>query len=433
MAVMVQEAGVHAVHMTAFPATYPYPRSTVPPTLPIFRPGCYAHFAEGVKRVVSIPVIAVGRISPELGEQILQKGNADLIAFGRGLIADPELPNKVKEGRLDEIRRCLGCNECYGFNPQDMVNKRCTVNAAFFRYEDEPLIKPVQRAKKIAIVGGGPGGMEAARVAALRGHQVTLLEKSPRLGEQLRLASLFREEYDTLNRYLANQMKKLGVRLMLGKEATAEELMEMKPDAVIVASGAKSSRPAIPGMEEKKFISAERIRQRRFLWYLGSMLMRNVLGRSFIKWSLKFGFIFGKKVIVMGGGLAGGELGEFLRERGKTVTLLTERESLDEGVGTMPVLKQYYLSRLAAYGIPLWSGVKYKEITERGLSFTDKEGKDRVIEADAVVWVAEVKPNHDIFKELKEKMPEVHIVGDSAEPRGILEAISEGFSIGRSI
>jgi 2,4-dienoyl-CoA reductase-like NADH-dependent reductase (Old Yellow Enzyme family)/thioredoxin reductase len=430
VAVMIQEAGVDCVDVTAFPATYPYPMHGVPPTLPLFRHGCYVDLAEAIKRVVRIPVIAAGRITPELGERLLKEGKTDIIAIGRGLIADSELPNKVISGRLNEIRRCLGCQECY-YPPEP--GTRCTVNAAAFGKEREYVIKPAERTKRILVAGGGPAGMEAARVAAMRGHEVILYERERRLGGQLLLAAMLRDEYETLSRYLTRQLKKLGVKIELEKQVTPETIKDMRADAVILALGPESKVPGIPGIDRENVISAATLKKHRLIWFLGSILMRSPLGRSLIKGFLKFDIVFGQRTVVIGGGLAGSEMADFLVQRGKKVTVVTEHEDMTDGLEIMTVLREYFIEKLAAEGVTMLTGVKYEKATEKGLVITTKEGETRTIEADTIVLTGGAKPNTQLFKAFEGKAPEVYMVGDSNEPRGILEAIKDGFKTGREV
>lgn len=430
VAVMLQEAGVHALHVSAFPANYPYPLADVPPDLPIFRPGCYVHLAEGIKKVAHVPVVAVGRISPELGETLLRRGKADLIAFGRGLIVDPELPNKAMSGRLEDIRRCLGCQECY--DSSDFA-RRCTVNAAAFGKEREYVISPAKKPKRVLVVGGGPAGMETARVAAVRGHEVTLWEKGRRLGGQLILAGLLRDEYDALNRYLATQLKKLGVRIQLRREVTPATIRGFGPDTVVIATGPGFQTPSIPGFNGRNVISPASITRRGTLWGLGSTLMASGLGRWAIKRLLGVGAVFRRTVVIMGGGLAGMEIADFLMENGRMVTIVTEENDIATGIGTMPVLRQYFLEKLSAKGVPIFTGVKYEKITERSLVVTTAHGEARVIEADTVVYTSGVKPSTELYESIQGAVPEVYIAGDSANPRGILEAIRDGFRISHGL
>lgn len=426
VALMLQDAGINALSVSAFPANYPYPASLVSPTLPIFRPGCYAHLAAAVKKVVRIPVIAAGRISPELGENLIRKGKADLIAFARGLIVDAELPDKVINGKLDEIRRCVGCQECY--NPSGFA-RQCTVNAAAFDKEPKYLIKVSPKRKKVLIVGGGPAGMEAARVAALRGHEVLLYEKGKRLGGQLLPAIILREEYETLRKFLATQMEKLGIKVMLGKEVTPAIVENTKPDAVVIAMGPVAHPPKIPAINAN-IINIESLKKRKVIWYIGWIFMKNNLGRSIIKWLLRFGIIFGKRVIVMGGGLGGSEIANFLSELGKKVIIVTDRDDISDGVGTMPVLKQYFLEKLAALGVEMLIGVKYEMITKKGLCIITKEGEKRIIEAGSLVYTDRASPNMHLYNSIKGKIPEIYVAGDSSNPAGVMEAISDGFRIG---
>jgi len=212
--------------------------------------GCHAELAGEIKKAVRIPVIAVGRINdPLLAEQILEEGKADLIAMGRALIADPDLPLKACEGRFEEIRKCLACNHCRKRVIQMNRTLRCAVNAQAGRERDSR-IHPSGRSRKVLVIGGGPAGMEAARVMALRGHRVGLYEKKLRLGGQVNLAAIppHKEELRTLLDFLVVQLEKLKVQTHCGAEATAETIAQEKPDAVIVAQGARPLIPEIPGV-----------------------------------------------------------------------------------------------------------------------------------------------------------------------------------------
>lgn len=239
LAAMLERAGMNAIHVTYYGYMYPFMRTAEPP-------GAFLHLTASVKKVVKIPVIGVGRITPEAGEQALQEGKADLVAMARGLLADPELPNKVAAGRLEDIVPCITCLACGSLC---LVGEgACSVNPALGK-EREYRITPVQKPKRVMVIGGGPAGMEAARVAALRGHKVTLYEKENRLGGrlrpgwQVRLAARLIHEPNilSLTKYLAAQMSKAGVEVVLGKEVTAALVKEVKPDVVVLAAGSKLS------------------------------------------------------------------------------------------------------------------------------------------------------------------------------------------------
>ncbi|GAG45381.1 unnamed protein product, partial [marine sediment metagenome] len=238
---------------------------------------------------VSIPVMAVGKIGdPLYAEHILRQGKADLVGMGRGLIADPDLPNKAAEGRLDDIRYCICCNTCIDSMNTIPGYVRCAINAEAGR-ETEMTMTPANKPKKVLVAGGGPGGLEAARVAALRGHKVTLYEQSDRLGGQFRIASLppMKQELTMAIKYLSDQVKKAGVKVEMGKKATPELVEELKPDVVIVATGGLPLIPRnIPGANRKRVVTAH------------DVLTEKV--RT------------GHKVAILGGGMVGCETAEFL-------------------------------------------------------------------------------------------------------------------------
>ena len=227
---MLQNAGCCAINVSSEGRVYRFSKMNQPA-------GTDVPLAGAIKKVLKIPVIAMGRMTPDIAERTLQEGKADLVAVGRALLADPELPNKVASGRLDDIVPCLSCSVCSGVPPQ-----RCTVNANFGR-EREYRIKPTGKPKNIVVVGGGPAGMEAARVAALRGHNVTLYTEKTQLGGRLRMASKIpgHVRYADLTSYLANQVRKAGVKVELGKKVTVDLIDTIRPDAVIVATGSRLS------------------------------------------------------------------------------------------------------------------------------------------------------------------------------------------------
>ncbi len=246
----LEEAGVDAISVSS--GTYGTPISlhfgaSWPPYQ---KKGLLAAYTAEIKKVVDIPVIVVGALHfVEVAERILNENQADFIAIGRGLIADPEIPKKLMEDRPEDIRRCIRCNECVS-GVVTYVSVSCTLNAAAGREARRQII-PAEKKKKVLIIGGGPGGMEAARIAALRGHDVTLMEKNDRLGGMLNPAAVpeFKEELKYLLEWFNTQLHKLGIQAELEKEVTTEMVLEMKPDAVIVATGATPLIPAFSGDE----------------------------------------------------------------------------------------------------------------------------------------------------------------------------------------
>ncbi|MFC1929606.1 FAD-dependent oxidoreductase [Chloroflexota bacterium] len=441
VAKMLQSAGVDAIHVSIY--------DTSPPACPS---GYAIDLAAEVKKVINVPVIAVGRIDHKLGDKALRQKKADFIAIARALIADPDLPNKVASGRLDDIRPCMYCNSCLSAPIELQMReglRECAVNAELTK-EREYAIKPAAESKKVLIIGGGPAGMEAARVAKLRGHQVVLYEKEPRLGGQLKLASILRQENEALNKYLSTQIKKLGVKIELGKEVNSTIIDEIKPDAIVLATGATPVLPNIPGIDRDNVLSGADIRDmmngrlrrvngnkkfrlRRALWYLGSRLMRIPFGPSAMRWLLNFWVPLGGKIIVVGKGLAGIELADFLVERGKQVTIVDTCEDLPFGEPPMPVLRQFMESKLIERGTAMLAVAEYEWITDRGLTIINKKGQRQTIEGDTIVFAAEHRPNAELYQKLSGKHYQVHLAGDCAEPCGILEAIRSGSRIGHVI
>lgn len=250
-ALLIQEAGADAIHVTASGPLSPLTVGALP-----LVPGLNVGLAAEIKKVVAIPVIAVGLISPELGEKLIAEGKADFIAMGRALIADPELPDKLGSGRMEDIRPCLVCTSCpFEPKPPEPLGLQCEVNAALGR-ESRSKITPTGAPKRVLVVGSGPAGMESARVAALEGHEVFLYEKQSELGGHLIEASIppHKERIGNLIRYLETQVRKLGVKVELGREVTPEVTAEVRPDIVLIATGATPIIPDIPGARKKPWL-----------------------------------------------------------------------------------------------------------------------------------------------------------------------------------
>lgn len=240
---MAEKAGCDAIHVLVFGygTYYGYNRAGMGSP-----GGNLAGLAAEIKKVVNVPVIAVGKINFDLGEQLVRESKADFIAIGRGQIADPNMVKKAAEGRLDEIRPCINCNVCVDDLITQDTNLHCSVNAAVGK-EREYEIKPAQKTKRVLVIGGGPGGMEAAIVADLRGHAVTIIEKQPQLGGKLILAAIppYKDEIRLFTDYLTNRIKKSGIVVELGKEANINSMKRLKPDVVILATGATLLVPKI--------------------------------------------------------------------------------------------------------------------------------------------------------------------------------------------
>ncbi len=400
LAKMLEKAGADAINVSGVTQNQASYR-------PYFFPSGWAiDYAQEIKSKVSIPVIVVGRITPELGERVLRHKKADLIAMGRALRADPELPNKLASGKVKDIVPCLSCNVCGDtFRPNN--ERVCTVNAAIER-EAEYRITPAVKKKRVTVVGGGPAGMEAARVAALRGHKVTLFEKTDRLGGQMLFAALppYKSDIGRLTGYLAEQMKKLGVKVELNKEITPSRLENIKTDALIIATGAIPRIPEIPGINRGNVVTAA-----------------DVLAGKVET---------GDRVVILGGGRVGCEAAEFLAEKGKKVVVAEMLEKLAPEM-TVGYGRQILLGVLKEYGVTTLTGTKGEKITDEGLVVVGKAGETRTLPADTVVVAAGYVPDNRLFETLREKPAETYPIGDCVTAKGLLEAIDDAARIARQI
>jgi NADPH-dependent 2,4-dienoyl-CoA reductase/sulfur reductase-like enzyme len=340
----------------------------------------------------------------QLAERILQEGKADLISMARTLIADPDFPKKSAEGRFDDIRPCISCTQC-SQKISEGLPLSCTVNPMMAK-EREITITPASTSRDIAIIGGGPAGMEAAIAAARRGHKVTIYEKDEQLGGRLLVAVKppGKADIEKLANYLRKQVNKLGVAVKLGKEVDSESIERLKPDAVIVATGGTPLIPEIPGIESRNVVTALEV----------------------LEGKVKVG----KKVVIIGGGQVGLETAEYLGEMGKSITVV---EMLDEvGRGMPRIPKIALISKLERLKVGIVIRAEVERITNQGV-IINHMGKREEMLADTVVSATGLSPNQEIAKKLKNKVRELYCIGDSVEPRTILEAIHEGFAIGLKI
>jgi 2,4-dienoyl-CoA reductase-like NADH-dependent reductase (Old Yellow Enzyme family)/NADPH-dependent 2,4-dienoyl-CoA reductase/sulfur reductase-like enzyme len=401
IAVMLQEAGVDCIDVSAG-TMESLDMFVQPSSLP---PGCLVHLASAIKKVVTIPVITVGRIGdPLLAETILRQGKADLIAMGRALIADPELPKKAKEGRFDEIRPCLACRSCFDRLLQKS-KVTCVVNASFGQEKNLP-VPSARRRKKVLVIGGGPAGLEAARIAALRGHEVVLYEKEDRLGGQLRLASvpLYKQGISSLTKFFASQMARLGVEVHVGRKVTADIVSEIGPDAVVVATGNIPIIPDIRGVERSNV----------------SLAVDILAGRK----------MAGGTTIIIGGGQIGCETADFLAAMGKKVTIVEILNDVAIDMG--PLARIPLLKRLRERGVNIHTNTTIEEISERGV-LAKVDAKIISLDAESIILATGSKSNGELAKQLAKEIGELYVIGDCAEPRKVYDAIHEGFQVGLKI
>ncbi|MFH1757551.1 MAG: FAD-dependent oxidoreductase [Pseudomonadota bacterium] len=407
IAPILVQAGVDAIQISAGTGNNFW--VVVPPTGTPEAP--YASLAEGVKREVDVPVIAVGRIHhPWMAENLLQSGKADMVAMGRALVADPELPNKAARGDGDEIAPCVGDSMCLVFVQMEQKIS-CLINPAAGR-EEEASLSPATTPKKVLIIGGGPAGMEAARVAALRGHRVTLMERTSKLGGQLLLASFppMKQEYTCIIQYLALQVKKAGVQVELNREVDPEVVSSFQPQVIIMATGAVPLVPDIPGIDKKHVVTA---------WDV-------LAGRTLV----------GPKVIVVGGGKVGCETADFIAHpvddltlKGNRVTIveMLENIALDE----KSMARSLLIQRLKGKGVEIIVSAKVIEILPDGVKYFQAGREETLRGMDHIVLAMGAK-SEKILSEKVTGIP-VFIIGDAKHPRTAVEAIAEGWEIGRKI
>ncbi len=394
--------------------------------------GFWVPLAALVRKAVNIPVIATAGIDAEMAEKILQDDKADFIGMTRRLLADPDLPNKAYEGRMEDIAPCTRCLSCIEaihtqYVPGEFGKSFCRINASLAK-EREYEIKPAEKKKKVMVVGGGPAGMEAARVAALRGHEVVLYEKEHKLGGSVPVAATIKgldiEDLPALVRYLEIQITKLGVKINLAKRLIRLWLRSIKPDVLILATGGLYSIPDIPGIDSPRVVKAAD---------LNSKLKKALrfAGPAKLTWATKFWMPIGKNVVIIGGGIHGLQTAVFLTKRGKNVTVVEEAEKM--GAMVIENHKVRLFGWLEEKGVQMFSGVRYEEITDEGLTITTREGEKKTLVADTILPALPMVPNTEILEILKDTAPEVYQIGDCGNPALIIDAIGDGSRIGRAI
>jgi len=400
IAILAEKAGINAIHVSV--GVYASAHAIIPPSA--VRHGWITDFAAEVKKVVSIPVITVGRINdPFLAEEIISSGKADLISMGRGSLADPELPNKTAAGKFDEIRYCIGCMQGCIERLFKNIDVKCLVNPTLGR-EIEFAVKPATSKKKVFIAGGGPAGMEAAIVAAKRGYEVHLYEKTDKLGGQYDLAAVppNKGEIATFISWQKTQLKKLKVDVYLNTELTTEIVDSEKPDVVIIATGGRPAIPDIPGVDKPNVVTAHDV--------------------------LKGKVDVGNKVIVIGGGMIGSETADHLANHGKEVTILEQLPEIAKD--EQDSVRYFLLKDLKENNVTIYTNTLVKEIVDDGV-IVDRDGKEKKIEpVDTIVIAVGVKPVNELVNRLEGKVNKLITVGDALEVRKALEAIEEGYKAG---
>jgi 2,4-dienoyl-CoA reductase-like NADH-dependent reductase (Old Yellow Enzyme family)/NADPH-dependent 2,4-dienoyl-CoA reductase/sulfur reductase-like enzyme len=389
-----------------------------------------------IKEVVSIPVLGSGRVEPEVGDRAIGKGEIDFIAMGRKMLADPHLPNKLAAGVPEKVRPCIYCYTCISaIYMGDHV--RCAVNPELaYEFEGKPVPADKQH---VAVIGGGPGGMESARRLAAQGHKVTLIEKGDRLGGTLRFASLAYEPNERLLNWLRAEVAEADIDVRLSTEATPDLLRKLGVDKVIVATGAIRGMPAIPGNDLPHVFSGDDMRN-MMLGESSAELKRKtgLLTRMATKLGAATGVTanldvvrkathawmpLGQNIVIIGGELVGIELAEFLHERGRTVTVVDEAPRF--GKGLMLVRRMRILAELAEHGVSLQPGASNIAIDKDAVRFVDASGAAQSVPADNVIVAKGAESNLTLAERLRAEGFTVETVGD-ANGVGYIEGAMRG-------
>ncbi|MBI4330909.1 MAG: FAD-dependent oxidoreductase [Chloroflexi bacterium] len=365
--------------------------------------GAWVHLAEALKKVVKVPVATGMRIpDPFIAEQALVDGRADIVVWGRAFIAEQNLANLVKEARYEDIRSCIVCSKCV-----EMVDTPvgCSVNPQAGK-EEPYAIKPVAAPKKVLVIGGGPAGLEAATVAARRGHKVTLWEASDKLGGLLNQATvpMHKEHLAEFMRYQITQVGKAGVNVQLKKKADPQDVLDFKADSVIVATGSKPVIPDIPGLKWPSVATALDILSGK----------KPVVGN----------------VVIIGGGMVGCETAEMLGHQGKKVTVLEILPRFAVDVGRLT--RWNLLLDMKKFGVRSEANVNVKEITFLGVRGV-QNGKSVFFDADTIIIAVGMKADDTLAKALQGKVAALHVVGDCVKPRRLIDTTDEAFRAGLAV
>jgi 2,4-dienoyl-CoA reductase-like NADH-dependent reductase (Old Yellow Enzyme family)/thioredoxin reductase len=390
----------------------------------------FSYLAQGIKHSTSKPVIASNRIhSPAVADRLIRQGSIDLVGFARELIADPEMPKKAMEGRLDEIVPCIGCNQGCFDHVFELKPVECMVNPRVSHESDIPAILRTTRPKKIMVIGGGPAGLSTAITAARAGHEVALYEKTHELGGQLKIAGGLedRREFETLRASLIVRAQKAGVKIHTNTEVTRRHIEKEQSEIIIMATGGKPLKPAIPGIDGRNVVQAwdvlaERVDTGDEIVVIGG----GAVGIEAATKLAKIGTLSAEALQFLF--LASAEDSITLRElstRGiKKVTIIEmlPRIGMDIGLSTRWVA----LQMLARYGVNIRTETKVVEITADGVIAEHDENTD-LIKCDQVVLAVGTQPQDQLMKELSDHAAQVIVIGDAKSPRKAYEAIHEGF------
>jgi 2,4-dienoyl-CoA reductase-like NADH-dependent reductase (Old Yellow Enzyme family)/thioredoxin reductase len=408
IAKMLVEAGSAAISVSRGIAPYYWTVSNY-----YADPGYSVPYAEAIKAEVDVPVMVAGRITePAQAEEVLRSGKADIINMGRALITDPEWPNKAAGGRVEDIMPCISCNKgCH--DPMKKIRHTiCLVNAQAGRERElEPT--SAAKAKKVMVVGGGPAGLEAARVAALRGHEVTVYEKAERLGGRWYLGCQVphKGHFYEMIEYFRDQAVKHGATIELGREITAKDVEALKPDVVVVATGSSPLIPPIPGADQDFVVTTDDV----------------LAGRVEV----------GSRAVIVGGGSCGAETADFLAERGIRATVVEMLQTLCPDM--LPDAKHFLMERLEKAGVPILPSTTVASIGDHSVELVRKEPGSElewtatIEDVDTVILAVGARPNRELAEQLEGMHAGVHAIGDCVQPGFAIDAVYQGARVGVDI
>ena len=408
-----------------------------------WQPNQYERFAKHVKEGVNVPVLAVGRIGPSDGERILDNGNADFISMGRQLLADPNLVQRLDAGRPELVRPCINCLVCVAQNFWS-GQPVCAVNPQLGHY-DKPDPVPTGQPRHVVVVGGGPGGMECALVAAERGHRVTLLEASEQLGGTARFSALTTPVNGELVEFFRAAIAEAGVEVQTGVRADSQLIGGLEPDVVVVATGSRRDLPDLPGVDLPHVLSGDDLRAQLTgetdlgrlrlgmltrLLLRASRLLRLTVDMGRVRWLSRLWMPIGRRVVVVNGDLVGTEIARFLADRGRTVHVLEP--------GKQPAVAMAHPRRWRVLHEARRAGVTFHtEADPTSISPTQIEYRQAdtagQLDADTVILAGDVRADRSLAEELSADGHEVHVVGDADEEWYIEGAVRSGHRVGAAL
>ena len=369
--------------------------------------GCNVYLAAAIKQVVSKPVSCVGALGdPEQCEEIIASGQADIVELGRALLADPFLPKKAYTGQKEDITPCLRCFVCLGESEINGTN-RCSVNPVIgAELEEKYYVAPPLRKKKVLVVGGGPAGMEAAITAARRGHEVLLYEKTDALGGALKFAEAvpFKQDLYRFTQCLIRRVESSGVKVTLNQRVDRALAEKVRPDVLIIAVGAQPVIPAIPGIASDKVVSVAQAEANPDA--------------------------LGERVVILGGGLVGCETGIHLGMKGKQVTIVEMRDTLAADVNMFHGMA---LGQELNKYVTAVTGGTGRAVTDGGLIYTDREGQEHLLPADAVLCAVGMRACTDVMEKLWNVVDEQYVIGDCVKPAQVTQAISDAYYLAKNL